>query len=117
MKSFLVQPFGQRVYVTADGGEFLARYNREKRKHKKAMKPTELDGTNGMAVSIKTQHGIRYFALYIKDPKTLSTIFHESLHMTHFLMKHAGMPICPSSTELQAYTMEAIAEQTWKKLQ
>lgn len=116
MKSFRVPPFNVRVYVTSEPEEFVKRHNLYASSDD-AMDEGELTGCLGMAahqVRAKAPHAL--FLLYLPPDCTAGTLFHEALHLTHFLMEYHGMPIDMESTELQAYTMEYVAAQAARKL-
>lgn len=116
MRSFTVQPFDKKVYLTSDPAEFTRRYNLYA--STEPMTESELKGCRGMAAHVvrddKAPHAL--FLLYLPQDYDVSTVFHEALHMAHFLMDYTGMPIDMESTELQAYTMEYIAGQVFKRL-
>ena len=103
----MVQPFGQRVYVTADAKAFVRAYNRIS---EVAMELDEADRCDGMAVRGEK------FLIYVRPGADHSTYYHEALHMAHFIMEHCAQDINLESTETQAYLMEHIAESVRKKL-
>lgn len=114
MKSFMVQPFSQRVYVTKDKKQFSSRYNRNIGNGEK-MTITELESCAGMAVHLERKEKAALFMMYMRDDCPY-TLFHESLHMAHFIMHYCDAPINLESTETQAYLLEHIAKMTHKKL-
>lgn len=113
MKSFLVQPFHQRVHVATRPAEFIAKYNRHCTESEK-MHLKELHQCRGMAAHL--DEGKPLFILYLPENVSCGTLFHECLHMTHFIMDYASAPISMESTETQAYLMESIAATVRKKL-
>lgn len=116
MKSFTAQPFGFRVHVTSCPKEFTTRHNLYAPPYAH-MKPEEAARCAGMAdhqVREKSPHAL--FLMYLPEGFSMSTLFHESLHMAHYIMEYAGSPIDLESTETQAYLMEYIAESALKKL-
>lgn len=113
MKSFLVQPFHQRVHLTTEVGEFIAKYNRYCVESEK-MTEKELESCVGMAIHL--DEGKPLFMLYIPLTVSCGTLFHEALHMAHFIMHYASAPVSMESTETQAYLMENIASSIRKKL-
>jgi hypothetical protein len=115
LKSFKVQPFGQRVYVSREPSRVVSRYNNHAAAEDKCTLE-ELAGCRGMAIHLEPKGKSKVlFLLYLRgwDPTTL---FHESLHMAHFLMEYCSAPINMESTEMQAYLMEHIADNAAKKL-
>ena len=115
MKSFLVQPFHQRVYVTTDPHKFKNKYNSYAIETDR-MELKELADCRGMAVHLTKKNKPALFMLYLADEYEDSTLFHECLHLAHFVMEYASAPISVESTETQAYLMEYIAATTRKKL-
>ena len=115
MKSFLVQPFHQRVYVTAGSQEFQRKYNSYAPETER-MELKELEDCRGMAVHLTKKNKPALFMLYLAYDYDDSTLFHECLHLAHFVMEYASAPISLESTETQAYLMEHIAATTRKKL-
>tara|TARA_B110000908_G_scaffold154880_1_gene192594 strand:+ start:333 stop:677 length:345 start_codon:yes stop_codon:yes gene_type:complete len=114
LKSFLVQPFHQRVHVTTASGEFIAKYNRHCTESEK-IQIKELDQCRGMAVHL--DEGKPLFMLYLPGDVSCGTLFHECLHMAHFIMDYASAPVSLESTETQAYLMENIAATVRKKIE
>ena len=115
MKSFMMQPFDKRVYITQCPVEFANRYSLY---DTEVMLPEELNACQGMAGHVvRNKAPNALFIIYLAQGTPPSVLWHESLHMTHFLMDYCGMPIDMESTELQAYTMECIAMMAAKRLQ
>lgn len=113
MKSFLVQPFHQRVYITTVIGECLAKYNRNCGELEK-LTLKEMVGCRGMAMHLDEVKPL--FMIYVTKDVSHGTLYHECLHMAHFIMHYSSAPISLDSTEIQAYMMENIAENIRKKL-
>ena len=114
MKSFMVQPFAQRVSCTKDKKQFASRYNRNVGDGEK-LTIAELDTCSGMAVYLDKRDKPPLFMIFLSTDCTF-TLFHESLHMTHFIMSYCDAPINIESTETQAYLLEYIAKQGRLKL-
>ena len=129
MKSFLIEPWGQRVYVSSDPKRTMSRYN----KHPSCAGEDqtsleELLENRGMAMHFEGKGQNKPLFLFwlapdqqlpqltAKEWEAISTVFHEALHMAHYLMDYCGAPINMDSTETQAYLMEHIAEMVRKKL-
>jgi len=119
MKTFIAQPFEQKVGVTTKWQEFL-KHDQDYALvlHKKKLidddhQPVEekdLVHCLGMTGywKYRPREEIK-FLIYIKNKRDISLIFHESLHAAHYIMEHCGQPIDFESTEIQAYLMESIA--------
>lgn len=112
MKSFLVQPFHQRVYLTSDVTEFVSKYNKHCVESEKVT-PRELASCLGMAVHLDEDKPL--FMLYLPELVSCGTLFHEALHMAHFIMHYSSAPVSIESTETQAYLMENIVSSIRKK--
>lgn len=115
MKSFLIQPFHQRVHVTADPQEFQRKYNTYASETER-MELKELEDCRGMATHLLKKDKAALFMLYLEPNHDDSTLFHECLHMAHFVMDYVCAPISMESTETQAYLMESIVANVRKKL-
>ncbi len=122
MKSFIVQPWNQRVYVSSDPARVIARYNRHSDAEEK-MTLDELENCRGMAIHLQPKGKCKTLFLLFLSPSwdpthfaDLQTLHHEALHMGHFLMEYCGQPINMDSTETQAYLMEHIAERARRKM-
>lgn len=115
MKSFLVQPFHQRVYVSQDPAAFSSKVNKYAPADEQ-MEAKELDDCRGMAVHLCKDGKVALFMLYLRNDYDDTTLFHECLHLAHYMMDYCSAPISMESTELQAYLMEHIAATTRKKL-
>ena len=122
MKSFKVEPWGQRVYVSSDSKKVMARYNNHAACVEKETAEDFLD-CRGCAYYLPAKGRNKVLFMYYVSPSwsplvwdDLSTLFHEALHMAHYLMEYCGAPINLDSTETQAYLMEHIALMARKKL-
>ena len=113
MKSFLVQPFHQRVHITTTVEECVAKYNKHCGELEK-MTLKEMAKCRGMAVHLDETKPL--FMIYVPQDVPHGTLYHECLHMAHFIMHYSSAPISMDSTETQAYMMENIAENVRKKL-
>ena len=113
MKSFLVQPFHQRVHLATEVEECVTKYNKHCGQLEK-MTVKELQKCRGMAIHLDESKPL--FMIYVPHDVSHGTLFHECLHMTHFIMQFSSAPITLESTEIQAYMMENIAENIRKKL-
>jgi hypothetical protein len=115
MKSFLSQPFCQRIYLTLDPLAFTRRYNRYAADDEK-MLITELEDCVGMAAHLEAKGKSPLFMMYLQSDCDDATLYHESLHLAHYLMDFSGAPISMDSTETQAYLMTHIAAMAKEKL-
>lgn len=122
MKSFKVQPFAQRIYVSQDSHQTVTRYNNHAGCDEKTSLG-ELSGCRGMAFHLMPKgKSPALFLLYLPDDWSrntfvdISTLFHEALHLTHFVMDYCALPLGLESTEAQAYLMEHIADMVQRKL-
>jgi len=126
VKTFVVQPFDQKVGVTTNWEEFL-KHDQDYALvlHKKKLIDDEHDPVEekdlvhclGMTGYWKYQPRDEIkFLIYIKNKKDTSLIFHESLHAAHYVMEHCAQPIDMDSTEVQAYLMEFIASNVMRLL-
>ena len=115
MKSFLVQPFCQRIYVTDDPQAFVRKYNRHAPDDAR-MTVSELNTCVGMAAHLDSPTNSPVFIIYLRADSDDATLYHEALHMTHYVMDYSGAPLSIESTETQAYLMTYIADITRKKL-
>ena len=115
MKSFVVQPFAQKIGVTSDPKEFLAWWNKYNENADK-MDFKQLARCQGMAAALDERPKLPQYVIYLPVDYTITTVFHEALHMAHFIMERCMAPINAESTETQAYLMEHIAEKAVEKL-
>jgi len=113
LKSFLVQPFHQRVHITTEVGEFVSKYNKCCGDTDK-MTIKEMDNCRGMAAHL--DEGKPLFMIFVPQDVPHGTLYHECLHMAHYIMHYSSAPISMDSTETQAYMMENIADNIRKKL-
>lgn len=115
MKSFTVQPFGQRIHVTADAAEFVRRHNRHAPEAERTTLQ-EIAGCAGMASHFEVHGDDAVFLLYMREDYDADTLYHESLHLAHFVMHFCNVPISVESTETQAYLMGDIATRAAEKI-
>ena len=122
MKSFKVQPFSQRIYVSQNASQTVTRYNNHAGCDEKTSEE-ELHGCRGIAFHLApTGKSLALFLLYLpadwnhSNFADISTLFHEALHLTHFVMDYCSLPLALESTEAQAYLMEHIADMVQRKL-
>jgi hypothetical protein len=115
MKSFLIQPFHQRIHLTTIPGEFRRKYNAHAPENG-LMELSEFEECRGMAAHLVKKGKPALFMLYLSHDYDEGTLYHESLHLAHFVMDYASAPISMESTETQAYLMEHIAATARNKL-
>lgn len=113
MKSFRAEPFNQRIGVTTDPKQCVAWYNRYQ--PSKKMTIEELGDCCGMALYLPKREAEPRFVIYMDKELDISTLFHESLHAAHNVMKYCCVDINYGSTETQAYLMEHIAGKVREK--
>lgn len=115
MKSFIVQPFAQKIGVTSDPKAFIEWWNKYNANVDK-MDLKELGRCQGMAAALDDRPKLPQYVIYMPVDFTVTAVFHEALHMAHFVMERCMAPINAESTETQAYLMEHIAEKVMEKL-
>lgn len=77
---------------------------------------SDMDNIRGMAAHLEEEGKPVLFMLYLTVGCDASTLYHEALHMAHYVMAFSGAPISLDSSEMQAYLMEHIAESAQKKM-
>lgn len=115
MKSFTVQPFGVQVGLTSDPAEFVRWYNKYEPPANR-MDIEEMTGVRGMAAHSEDRPKDPKFVLFVAPDHDTATLYHEALHIVHYVMEFHGMPINLESSDTQAHLMEYIVAMAEKKL-
>lgn len=95
--------------MTSDAKEYVSWFNKFTPDREK-IDAKEMDKCGGMAAYLDDRETHPFFAIYMAPGWETTTLFHEALHMAHFIMEHCSAPINLESTETQAYLMEHIVE-------
>lgn len=115
MKSFIVLPFRVRMGVTSSAKEFVNWWNKYCAAKDK-LDQSYIERCAGMAGVLDDRPQSPLFVMYLAPEYSESILFHESLHMAHFIMDYSESPINLDSTEVQAHLMEHIAAKVTEKL-
>ena len=87
MKSFLVQPFHQRIHISQNAKAFRSKFNKYA-PIDEHMDDKELEDCRGMAVHLTKDGKQALFMLFLRHDYDDSTLSHEELHLAHFIMNY-----------------------------
>ena len=75
-----------------------------------------LEGSYGMVMPLKDENGVEFTFVYLEDEADNFTIWHEALHIVHFMLDARGIPLTVENTEVQAYLQETVVKVLQKEI-
>lgn len=75
------------------------------------------DDCMGLSYHIESKNGIQQFFIFLNDHPTHSTIAHESLHITHYILDHACHKPDYNNDEPECYLHDYIVGEIYKFLE
>ena len=75
-----------------------------------------LGNSLGAVVHMGDESGNSFNVMYLGMDLDDSTVYHECLHLTHFMLDRVGVPINMENTELLCYTQEHVVRLVMKEI-
>ena len=108
MKHIVIEPFGTVVHVCLSKKDLKKNFGKD------------LDhwvDAEGYAAELTSDSGNKLLLIYLPNGYNEEVLWHECLHMTHFIMKYHGIDVdeSVSSSETQCYLQAHIVDQVKRK--
>jgi hypothetical protein len=111
LKPIVLEPYGHTLFLCVGQVE-LAKME----KAKGIDCGINVDGVLGAVVPMADQNGVVFHMMYLGPELEESTLFHEALHVTHFMLEAVGVPLGIENTELICYTQEYVVREVSKEV-
>ena len=106
-------PFGGNLRVFTSVSKFRAYVSRYAVDE---LTDEEVENVVGFTMVSETKRGAGLFMMLLPAKQDLSTLVHESSHVTDYLLEHHCIPVGIENTEQRAYTVEYFFREISKAL-
>lgn len=111
MKYIVIEPFQYVMYLTLGEEDFT------KTVSKKNLGHFPVAGSCGLVMPLEDINGVAFCLVYLEDEADEGTLWHEALHVVHFMLEARGVPLTVANTEVQTYLQEYVVKLFKKEIE